>query len=133
MRGNAERLRISAITAALALLTVPMTPIIRPACTHCPPDCPMHAVSPDRHVKRGCHEARDQARNSRHCQPKTGFTRPGCGHARIGAPVPIVRAVLPQRPEAWIAPLTRAVTEPRPVLHLRDADPPESPPPILAV
>jgi len=133
MRRGTDRLKGSCgLTVVLALLLAPMTAIVRPACDHCPPDCPMHANAHGASTKRGCHESGSSAKVGQHCQTKTGFMRPGCGHARVTAPIAIARAVLPERNLTWVAPVRFALTEHAPAMFVRDADPPESPPPIVS-
>ena len=122
--------QVIALTAVL--LGAPFVGLLHDGCDRCPPQCPMHAAS-----KMHCHEAKGavggRLAHAGHCGGGVvGMSRPGCGHPHQSPAIAIARAVLPQS----IAPSYLQTVTPAdfalPHAHTRLADPPESPPPILA-
>jgi hypothetical protein len=133
-----------AVTLVLALIGAPASSAWRNACDLCPPSCPMHQHRDDAAAEAAprmkCHGApagsalhetqEEQRRGANGRGPSVA--RPPCGnHGAVSATV-LPPMILPSAAPRLIvagaerAPLSSTAT------HRRLADPPDTPPPILA-
>lgn len=118
-----------AMVTIVALLAAPLVSSSPRACDHCPADCPMHAGA-----RMHCHHAgtASHSAQSRHCAATAGIAGPGCDHGG-GTPTVVLTRAIPETPPAVRLPpssVYRSFPDRRG--QGRVADPPDSPPPILA-
>jgi hypothetical protein len=118
---------VVALALVLALPGAPMARVfaVATSCTRCPPSCPMH-----RTAKPKCHRVRQPKR----CHGATaGLTAPCCGQQRANPlAMTVAPALLPAAIRSWpVVRETRLRWTP-PAAPERAADPPDTPPPIVA-
>jgi hypothetical protein len=120
---------------AFALLTAPTVGAIQSACDQCPPTCPMHRTVKPKRDKPSCHNQESMGmRHEEKAEKQQGptFSRPPCGHSGIVPGVAMGPMVLSQGTWIRLQPPIDRFHSLLQRLRARFAEPPTTPPPIVA-
>jgi hypothetical protein len=127
-----DRRGVAAVLLSLALVGAPLAGSLGSDCRQCPVECPMHQPVKAKR-KPSCHAGGGSA--SHHGRgaetPGVGFSKPPCSPHGVVPGVALAPMILPSAAHSHFVPVTRGLAAAAPLAHVRNSEPPDTPPPIV--